>query len=149
MAPFIRAISDTSPTSKLNVTFLRTCKIERWPQLRTTDSGLQLPQCRYLRDVGGKQPGEAILAKQPAGQPSVRSGGSSNLPSVGDAQIGDGWHRENKGREPARQRIPCDVPASSPAANAVEWHNGDTRVRMRRASHTTQPWQQDDGNLWW
>ncbi len=26
--PFIRAISDTSPTSQLNVTFLRTCAIE-------------------------------------------------------------------------------------------------------------------------
>ena len=26
--PFIRAISDTSPTRKLNVTFLRTCAIE-------------------------------------------------------------------------------------------------------------------------
>jgi hypothetical protein len=28
VAPFIRAISDTSPTSKLNVTFLRTCAID-------------------------------------------------------------------------------------------------------------------------
>jgi hypothetical protein len=78
MAPFIRAISDTSPTSKLNVTFLRTCATERWPQPRSTDSGVQLSQCRHLRDVGGQHPGETILAKQPAGPPSVRSGGSSN-----------------------------------------------------------------------
>ena len=72
--PFIRAISDTSPTSKLNVTFLQTCAMEpqcatsvRTLQPRTTDSGVQLPQRRHLRDVGGKRPGEPILAKQPAG----------------------------------------------------------------------------------
>ncbi len=79
--PFIRAISETSPTSKLNVTFLRTCAIDpirRRPQPRSTDSGVQLPQCRHLRDVGGKHPREAILAKQPGRPPSVSSGGGHN-----------------------------------------------------------------------
>jgi hypothetical protein len=51
--PFIRAISDTSPTSQLNVTFLQPCATESWPQPRATDSGVQLSQCRHLRDVGG------------------------------------------------------------------------------------------------
>ncbi len=128
--PFIRAISDTSPTSKLNVTFLRTCATERRPQPRTTDSGVQLPQCRYLRDVGGKHPREAILAKQPAGPPSVPSGGSTNRPSMGNVQIGDGRHRGNKGGKLARQRIPCEVPAAPPAANAVQRHSRDTGLRV-------------------
>ena len=68
--PFIRAISDTSPTRKLNVKFLQARASEplrRRPQPSTTDSGVQLPQRRHLRDVGGKRPGEPILAKQPAG----------------------------------------------------------------------------------
>ncbi len=39
MAPFIRAISDTSPTSKLNVTFLQTCAIE--PQYAGRSRGQQ------------------------------------------------------------------------------------------------------------
>ncbi len=95
-------------------------------QPRTTDSGVQLTQRRYLRDVGRKHPGETILAKQPAGQPSVPSGGGTNRPSMGNVQSGDGWHRGNKGGEPARQRIPCDVPAALPAANAVQQHSGDT-----------------------
>ena len=126
--PFICAISDTSPTSKLNVTFLHTCAIEpqtRRPQPRTTDSGVQLPQRRYLRDVGGKRPGETILAKQPAGPPSVPSAGGTETDREWDnVQIGDGRHRGNKGREPARQRISRDVSATRPRCErraAVQW----------------------------
>jgi hypothetical protein len=63
----------------------------------------------------------------------------------GNAQFGDKWHRGDKGREPARQRIPCDVSAASP----VHRHSRDTRVRMGvrtgRASPTTQPL--GNGNL--
>jgi hypothetical protein len=86
----------------------------RTPQPRTTDSGVQLPQRRHLRDVGGKHPSEAILPKQPAGLPLVPSGGGRNRPSMGNVQICDGRHRGKKGWEPARQRIPCDVPAAPP-----------------------------------
>ena len=42
------------------------------------------------------------------------SGGGRNRPSMGNVQIGDGRHRGKKGWEPARQRIPCDVPAAPP-----------------------------------
>ena len=132
--PFIRAISDTSPTNQLNVTFLHTCAMEprrRRPQPRTTDSGVQLPQCGYLRDAGGQRPSETILAKQPAGLPSVPSGGSGTRPSVGDVQIGDGWHRGNKGREPARQRIPCDVPAAPPAPSDAPRNRHWARMGVR------------------
>ena len=132
--PFIRAISDTSPTSKLNVTLLQPCATEpqrRRPQPRTTDSGVQLPQRRYLRNVGGKRPSETILAKQPARPPSMRSGGGTEKDRArGDVQTGDGGHRGNECGEPARQRIPGDVSAAPRAASAVQRHNGAHWARI-------------------
>ena len=144
--PFIRAISGTSPTSQLNVTFLQTSATERWPQPRTTDSGVQLPQCRYLCDVGGKHPGETILAKQPARPPLLRSGGGPNRASMGDVQIGDEWHRRNKGWEPARQRIPCDVSAVHPLRMPCRGITGKLRCAWacaRAVLRQLRPWQRN------
>jgi hypothetical protein len=67
VVPFIRAISDTLPTSRLNVTFLQATVINDAASRRRwlADSGVQLPQSRHLHDVGGKHPSETILTKQP------------------------------------------------------------------------------------
>jgi hypothetical protein len=104
---FIRAISDASPTSKLKLTLLQTCSIElksRPQQPRKTDSGVQLAQRPNLRDVGGKRPGETVLAKQPAGPPSVPSGGGRNRPSMGTYRLAiDGIEETKAGNRPVSE----------------------------------------------
>ena len=47
--PFICAISDTSPTSKLNVTFLQTCTIEPQYARRSREQPTAAYNCRSVR----------------------------------------------------------------------------------------------------
>jgi hypothetical protein len=120
--PFIRAISDTSPTSKLNVTFLQRCASEpqrRRPAPRTTDSGVQLPQCQYLRDVGGQHPRKTILSKKPAGPLSEQSRGDTNRASMGQRTYWR-WMASRKQR-----------PGTGPSANSVRRFCGATRNKCR------------------
>ena len=46
--PFIRAISDTSPTSKLNVTFLQTCAMKPPHARRSREQRTAAYNCRSV-----------------------------------------------------------------------------------------------------
>ncbi len=138
MVLFIRAISDTSPTSKLNVTFLRTSAIEdaghsRGQRTAAYNSRNVVICAMLVGSVPVRRFSPSSLPGYHQGQAEVPQ---TDRPSVGDVQIGDGWHRENKGGEPARQRIPCDVSAAQPK------HIAQRCVRKGCAS-STQPWQRN------
>jgi hypothetical protein len=132
--PFICAISDTSPTSKLNVRFLQTCAIEP-----------EHARCKREQKTAAYNCRSVGICAISAGRTPVRRFSPNSLPSHhqceseaaqkthrewDNVQIGDGWHRGNKGGEPARQRVSCDVSAAPRVANVVQRHNGEHWARM-------------------
>ena len=60
---------------------------------------------------------------------------------MGNVQIGDGWHRGYKGGEPARQRIPCEVPAATPVPEAQrrQWRAQGPRFAHSLGARTKIP----------
>jgi hypothetical protein len=150
--PFICATSDTSPTSQLKVTFLQTSAIEPQrcrPQPRKSDSGVQLTQCRYLRDVGGKRPGETILAKEPAGA---------------TISAKRWWHKQSeRGRRTERRWMASrkQRPEIGPSAHSVRSSCGTTRAQAQRrhlrahgrahmpcSAYYAATWQRELDSLW-
>ena len=133
--PFICAISDTSPTSKLNVTFLRTCAIEPKDAGRSRGQRTAAYNCRNV--------GVCVML---AGSVPVRRFSPNNLPGrhqcrAALAQTERAWATYRWAMDGIEETKAGNQPVSAFRVKFLRQHpclrrSGDNCVRKGRASPT-------------
>ena len=133
--PFICAISDTSPTSKLNVTFLQTCAIEPQYARRSREQPTAAYNCRSVR-----------ICVMLVGSVPVRRFSPNSLPgrhqrSGGGTETDRAWATYRWAMEGIEETKAGNQPVSAFRVKFLRQHpclrrSGDNRVSKGRASPT-------------